>query len=823
MIQESTFPNPLANDSYKNSEAYGLKIMNAAYDRWNGGVGGESSTQRKNRYEYNRSYAAGQQPMQEFKDILDLDGDMSVINLAYDPLPIAIPFISRLIDRYMQRTEKIQCNAIDPLSQTKREKAKADALFKLKEKEKIQALQQEAGVQLEEFTEDDPQDERELELRFGFTYKQREEVIMEQGIDLIFYDNDWNGVIKKRILRDLVICGIAQAKPYIDPNGRIKIRVTPPENIVSSYTEWDDFRDTQYQGEVYEMSISDIRLKYPKKLSEKRLWELAQSHRGKYGNSAQFPWSWSGEFTNAIARPYDSFKVAVLELDLKTLYNLTYESKEDRFGKEVLDKVKQKKSGKKYLDKPYEVDYLGVWIIDTDILLEWGLSKNMIKPEDNITEVKLPWVTFMYNNNKMTNKPLLETMIPDIKQMQICWLQQQKIIANAAPDGYSVDISTISDINLGLGMESVSPMDLAKIFKQTGIQYYKRIPDENSEGGTRDAPIQPFNVPFSAKLEQFMNLYNAHYDNLMRIVGTNNLDAGIINNQAVGKGVLQEAKQTGESSSNYIYEAFLNMAERTARLCQLRLWDIIIYGKKFGIKYYDGYVQALGSDRIEYVRIEGDDDFEKVNFDVKIQAVIDDSEMQYLENNIQVCLANDTITLQDAIEIRLLAKTNIKYASYMLSFKDKKRRKERMEEAAANNQANTEAAIAAANAKTDGEMALEQLKADNKSRDIIETLDSEKEKETSKFASILKSKVVEGLLTQGKSIQEIQMEAPWVFDGIGVINASQKELMLKDQQDMAMQQQQEEEALLQQEEQMAMEQQMIGQEQGIPQEEMMPQ
>lgn len=151
MIDISTSPNILANDSEKNSEAFGLKVLRSAYEKWTGGVGGESASQRKNRFDYNRQYASGQQNMQEFKDILDLDGDMSVINLSYDPLPIANAFLARAADRFMQRIEKIQCNAIDPLSQTKREKAKADALFKLKEKEKIQAIQNEAGIKLEEF------------------------------------------------------------------------------------------------------------------------------------------------------------------------------------------------------------------------------------------------------------------------------------------------------------------------------------------------------------------------------------------------------------------------------------------------------------------------------------------------------------------------------------------------------------------------------------------------------------------------------------------------------------------------------------------------
>lgn len=780
MTNESTFPNPLAPDSDKNSPEYGMRVMKSAYDRWRGGVGGESASQRKNRYDYNRAFASGQQPMEEYKDILDLDGDMSVINLDYSPLPIAIPFLNRLVDRYMQRIEKIQCNAIDPLSQSKREKAKADAVFKMKNKERIEALQTEAGVQLEEFSEDDPTDEVELDMKFGFTYKQREEVIMEQLIDLVFYDNDWSLVIKKRIFKDLIECGIAQVKPYIDANGRIKIRFTKPEQIISSYTEWDDFRNTQYQGEVYDMSIAEIRLKYPKKISEEKLFELAQSKVGVCGNSNEWGWSWNNQYNNAIARPYDDWKVTVVELDVKTLYNITYESKEDRFGKEVLNKVKVKKEGKKYLEKAYYVDYLGVWIVDSGYLLEWGLAKNMIKPKENLKEVKLPWVTYMYNNEKMTNKPLIETMIPIIKSMQLIELQEQKIIANAAPDGFKVDISTMSDVTLGDGMEKLSPFDLYRIYKQTGVQYYKGVPDENSEGQMRQEPIQPMNVPFSGKLEQLMNKWNQQYDKLMRIIGTNNLDSGIIQNQAVGKGVLQEARQTGESSSNYLYEGFINMMQRTANLVKELGWNILVYGKKYGIEFYDGYRHALDSEKIEYIKIEGDDDFERANFDVKIQAVIDDKEAEYLERLVEIALQNEQIDLEDAIQVRLLAKTNIKYATYMLSFKKKKRRKERMEEAAANNQANTEAAVAGAEAKAKGEQDLEILKSKLRIEQDSSEIEKSKQIELIKYTSILKSNIASAILAkEGSSVRDLP---DFVLNGIGLIDKSNEQMMVEEMQ-----------------------------------------
>jgi hypothetical protein len=267
------------------------------------------------------------------------------------------------------------------------------------------------------------------------------------------------------------------------------------------------------------------------------------------------------------------------------------------------------------------------------------------------------------------------------------------------------------------------------------------------------------------------------------------------------------------------------MYKRTAKIVQMRLWDILVYGKKDGITYYDGYRQALGSDRIEYIRVEGTDDFERAQFDVKIEAIIDDSEAQMLEQNIQVCLANDTITLQDAIDVRLISKSNIKYASYMLASRDKKRRKAKMEEGLVQSQANTQAAIEAAKAKSQGEMELEQLKAQLQSQTRLDEIEALKSSESIKFTQIAKVEVIKSILNkEGGSVNQIPS---WALEGIEQTNALSGALLDQQMQDVAMEQ---EEMAMQQEqmmqEQMAQEQggmeQMQGQEE-MPQEEMMQQ
>jgi hypothetical protein len=777
--------------------------MRTAYGQWINGYGGYSQKQRQTRFDYNKAYAQGMQPMQEFLDYLDINGQQPYSNIDFTPLPIAIPLLQRIKDRFNQRIEKIRCNSIDPVSISKKNKAKMDAKFRMEFKDQIAQIEQQSGIQLEDPDAFTPEDTEELDVHFGFTYKQREEVMMEQGIDLVLYDNQWTET-KNSILDDLLIYGFAGTKTNIDNNGRIKIRRINPYNLVVSYSERSDMNDLEWVGEVFYMSITDVRQQYPGKISEEELFNLSKSMVGKFNNPASFTFTWNYQYANAIARPYDAFRVPVLQLSLKTLYNITYEKNEDRFGKTILDKTTKVKDGKDYVkSKPFYVEYEGAWICDTNYLLHWGVANNMAKPNDNLQECILPYTIYMYNNNRMTNKPVIETIIPSIKQMQLAHLQIQKIVSQAAPDGYTVDIAGMADVDLGNGKGALQPMELIRIYKQTGVIFYKGQVDD-TEGNSRP-PITPLNVPFTAKLESFINLYNFELNKLERMLGSNSLDQGIISNQAVGKGVLDSARQIGESSINYVYNSYLNILERTAKLTQMRLWDILVFGKKG----YEGYKYALGSDRVDYIRLEAEDEFEKTNFDVKIEATIDDNAKQMLENNIQQALAQQSIELEDAIQIRLL--DNPKAANYYLVSAQKKRRKLRMEEAKSNSEMQMQQAVQAAQAKSQGELQLEQAKAQFKLQQYEEELENDKERETLKYFNILRVKTLEKLLEQGTSIDEMPS---FIFDGIDAVVKTQKQIILEELQDQAEQQQAEEQQMAAQQEQ-----QMQQGEQGVPMEE----
>lgn len=763
MFETTGSVSPLAADSEKDSPEYGLKLLKAAVVRWTTGWNMESRVARKNRFDYNRSYALGKYNMDEFKDILDLDGEYSVVNLPYDPLTILKPYLNRLKDRYNQRDEIIQCTSIDPFLQDKKKKAKDAAKFKLKNKPDIQEVQQMSGVPVVDFNENDPNTEAEIDLMHLLSYKENEEIIMEDLINIVFYENDWSGVIKDRLMDDLINCGYAGTKVYIDGTGRIKIKFIKPENLITSYSEWSDFRDWQYMGEVYYKSIMEIRLLYPDKISEDKLYQLSQSLVGQFGNPPGTI-QWNNMYNQSIARPYDSWRVPVVELDLKTLYNIKKNVIVNKFGKEaIVEEVTNPNATITTIEStPYYVQYTGIYIMDTEYLLSWGLSKNMVKPEQNLQEIISQYSMYMYDNTEMTNKPLMEQLIPIIKEMTIYKLQQLKIVAAAAPDGYDIDVALMSDIMLD-GSNVMTPQALYEVYKQTGIRYFKSIPDEGIEGGQRRVPIQANNVPFSSKLEELRNLYNAGLMTITNLI-SNQLDNGQITNQAVSQQVVKDAKEIGESTSNYLYNSFLNIMKRTAKVVQLRGWDILMYGKQFGVQFYDGYRQALGANKIEYLKLEATDDWDKTAFDTQIKTVIGDADQNFLEGNINQALAQQTITIADAMDIRELSLSNVRWAAYVLSKRIEQRQAMQHQQQMELSQQNTQAAVAGAQAKTQGEMELAQFTAQSKAAEDLRERETALMVEDAKFNGILKANIVTAVLADPtKSVADLPS---FVFEGL---------------------------------------------------------
>lgn len=760
--------NPLSPDKRKNTDDFGLKVIRSCYNRWKNGYGGETYSARMLRFEKNRLYAMGKQPTEQYKDLVKIEGNIPVLNLDYTPLAIAVPLLNGKIDRYMERIEKIKCRATGMVTLNKKKKDKDDARFKMNYRPAVQDLQQKSGLQLEHFSDHDPKSERELDIQFK-TKLMKEEIIMQKGMDIVFEQNEWADVIKRRLLMDTFCCGYNITLTELNGNGWIKTPFIKPEAFITSYSELDDFADWQWQGHKRSIFIAEIRLRYPGKFTEEELWGLAKKFSGQYGNPGDWNCEWDSNFNTALARPYDSYNIEVVDLYYKTLYNLTYEKKENSFGREILKETDAIKPGKEYeKSKPYYVAYHGVWIIGTEKVLEWELAKNMLKPNNNLVEIRSPYTIHMYNNNKCRNTALVETMIPLIDLIQNIHMQTQKIIATTMPDGFLIDTLGLANMDLGQGVGTVSPMQAWGIALQSGNQYYQGKNVDN-EGERQEPPIRPTNYPVSKKLEQLEAQWQATYQKLQVITGDNNLSQGNITNQGVANSTLNDAREISDNASNYAYKSYLQTFKGTAKNVELLLLD------KFLLKddSFDGYNMALGEEDIEYMRSMGDDIAELV-FDTKISVALDASDQQKWDRRVEIALEQGQITLADVAELEMI--DDATYRSFMLAQKAKEKQEADRETAQQNSANNVKQAEAAAAMKSKQDMALEQQAHQNKIDQMQKEQESQGIKQTLEWAGVLKEKVADAILSQpGAKLSDVP---PFIWEALGITEEAQKQYLL---------------------------------------------
>ncbi len=791
--------NPLAPDVQKDSYEYGLKVIRQCYARWQNGYGGETYADRLLRYEKSYLYAMGQQPEDQYRDQIKIEGQKVIVNLDYSALAIATPLLNAKMDRYLERIEKIKCRASGQLATDKKKKEKDEARFKMNYRPKLQELQQASGLQLEHFSDHDPKSERELDVHFN-TKLLREEVIMQKSENFVFEQNDWDDVIKKRLIWDTMCAGWCVALTELDGNGWIKTPVVKPADFITSYSELDNFEDWQWQGQRRSMSIAEVRLRTDgqKKpdgspiITEEQLWQLARDFSSKYGNTNDWFCDWSAEFYTAIARPYDTVSVEMVDLYYKTLYNLNYRLQPVGFGREKIYDIKPgdklPPNAKVEKSKPYYVAYHGVWIIDSPYILEWGLAKSMLKPNNNLVEIRSPYTIHMHNNHHCRNKSLVETMMPLIDLIQNIHIKSQGIIAMIAPDGFTIDMLGLSNIDMGQGVGVVSPMQLFGIALQTGNWYFMGE-DVEGDGRRQEPPIKPNVGQASQKLKELDEQFWTTYKKLQIITGDNNLASGNITNQATANSTLNDAREIAAEPSNFVYKTVLNVKKGVAKNIELLLLD------KFFLKddSFDGYNMALGNDDIEYMRSLGDD-IGQIIFDTKIEVTLDNADQDLWNKRIEIALEQGQIGLEAVAELALIDDPTLR--SFMLAQYAKEKKADDAAQAKANTENNLQQAKAAAESKAKGDMDLEQQQHQNKLDQMQKEQDTMLLKEATIWAGVAKEKVVTAILD--KPDAKLSDLPDFFWKGLGISDELEKQVIFsylqkiaqdKQQQAMAQQQQ----------------------------------
>jgi len=692
------FPDPLASRDTKMSTEYGMKYAKAIENQW-GKIQDEQSLYRKRAktFEKNRDYANGIQDTTIYRQILtSLDpnnGDGSLVNLDYTPVPILPKFSRIVVNKILSRSPYPNIEAVDPLSTSAKNMQKQRIMNQVQMKDQLKQLKDNTGgLVLDQDPDRLPDSVEEAEILLDTNIKTDAEIAGQIATALTLEWNNFNDSIYRRCVQDLVSCGMAVVKRTNDPTYGIKTEYVDPIRFIHSSTDDPNFSDLVYAGHVKTISIQELKRIAGDELSEEQYQKIAQKSKSHNGDYSKMTEAYYDSTLKRNVYGYDEYMVDVLDFEFISVDSMFFEEKENQYGNTGFYyegfEYKERTNKGVFERKPHRVDiasvYGGTLVLECDYLIGYGLKTNVPRNMHDITRARMSYSAVATNIRNMMPKSMVEGCIGFADMLQITHLKIQQSIAKAKPDGLIIDIEGLENVQLGKGGE-LQPLELHDIYEQTGVFYYR---SKNAEGGFQGPPIQQ--IPNSIRnINELITLYN-HYLNMIRdTTGINEMmDASTPKGDTL-VGVQQQAIAAGNNATYDITNAstilFKQVCEDVVKCLQIIPPDSVLM---------DIYMNAIGKENMD--ALSGFSDLPMFNFGVTVRKEMEDQEKVYLEQNIQASLAQKEIDLEDAIAIRSLK--DINQAERLLVVRRKKRMKEMQEQAMQNSQMQAEQAQQAAQA-----------------------------------------------------------------------------------------------------------------------------
>lgn len=702
------FPDPTAQSVEKMSKSYGLKYAKAIMGQWGGTVATNSLYQRRfKEFENNRDYANGTQNTQIYKQILNsLDpsnGDGTLLNLDWTPVPIVPKFVKIVVNKILSRRPYPNVEAIDPVSRDEKEDKKARVKSQIENKEFLKELKQtglEVGADLDAL----PDTVEEAEIFLDTNIKIAAEIAAQMATHLTLEWNDFNDTTYRRALEDLVVCGMAVVKRDNDPNYGIVTRYVDPSQFIHSHTEDPSMKDIVYAGEIRQMTIMDLK-RMAKDLTEEQYQKIASQVQNKYGNSAdRLGQKYYDQASGTTAYGYDEFRISVLDFEFIGLDTMIYEEKDSKYGNIgfYFKGEEYKMPTQSVFDrKPFYMDimcvYGGIYIEGCDMLVNYSKKHNQPRNIHDISRTTLSYSAVSTNIRRMMPKSMVSGITGFADQLQLTHLKIQQAIAKAKPDGIMIDIEGLENVQLGTGGD-LSPLDLHDIYEQTGVMYYR---SKNPEGGFQNPPIKEINNTIR-NINELIALYN-HYLRMIRdATGINEVMDG---SSPKGDALVGVREQQMAAANNAIYDITHSSLVLYKKVCEDVIKCLQVLPKDSVL--FKTYVKAVGKDAMNTIK-----EFEKLpmyNFGVSVTTEMSDQDKLYLEQNINQALAQKELDIEDAIAIRRLK--DIDQAERLLVVRRQKRMKRLQDQAMQNSQAQAQAQAQATQAKAQSDAQLEQLRS----------------------------------------------------------------------------------------------------------------
>ena len=356
------------------------------------------------------------------------------------------------------------------------------------------------------------------------------------------------------------------------------------------------------------------------------------------------------------------------------------------------------------LQKSIEVLYEGALIVGTEKLLRWELATNMMRPKSNYTKVKMNYSIVAPRMYEGRIESLVSRVTGFADMIQLTHLKIQQVLSRMVPDGVYLDADGLAEVDLGNGT-NYNPQEALNMFFQTG-SVIGRSYTQDGDMNAGKVPIQEITSGSGGnKMQALIGNYNYYLQMIRDTTGLNEARDGSMPDKNALVGVQKLAAANSNTATRHILQSGLFLTAEIAECLSLRISDILEYSPT-----KDAFIKAIGAHNV--ATLKEVKDLYLYDFGIFIELQPDEEEKQMLENNIQMALQQQSIDLEDAIDVREIK--SLRLANQVLKLRrTKKQERDRqlqLENIEAQTKSNTQAAEKAAQVEVQKNQAINQGK-----------------------------------------------------------------------------------------------------------------
>ena len=697
---KTSFPSQAVSDEEKMSAEYGAKVGSAIEHEWfSNNENSNRYTTFKESFHSLRLYARGEQSIKKYKDELSINGDLSYLNLDWKPVPIIPKFVDIVVNGMADRSYDVKAYSQDPAAIKERTDYVQNIVSDMQAKGFNDQVAQQFGINMYKTDQSKlPGSNEELQLHMQLDYKQSIEIAEEEAINSIFDANKYE-YLSKRVNRDLVTIGIGAVKNSFNKSEGIKIEYVDPADLIYSYSDSPYFDDIYYVGEVKQIYANELKKQFPEITDEE-----IERYRG-YSTAYR-------KRTVVNKKGDDSNAISVLYFEYKTYMSEVYKVKNTSTGGQRAIKKDDgfnppKNEDFEKVERVIEVIYEGAKILGSgsDKLLKWELKKNMIRPKADTTKAVMSYSMCAPRMYEGRIESLVSRITGFADMIQLTHLKLQQVMSKMVPDGVYLDADALAEIDLGNGT-NYNPQEALNMYFQTGSVIGRSM----TQDGDMNRGIRPVTEINSSgkngKIASLIQTYNYYLQMMRDVTGLNEARDGSMPDKNALVGVQKLAAANSNTATRHILQGSLYITLSLAECIAMRISDVIEYSPT-----KEAFIKSLG--KFNVGTLEEMASLHLHDFGIFLELAPDEEEKARLENNIQMALQQNSINLEDAIDIREVR--NIKLANQLLKIRRKAKQALDQQVAQQNMQAQAQANAAAAERASAAEMqkqqALNQSKA----------------------------------------------------------------------------------------------------------------